>query len=144
MDIQVKIPETYQELKKRQADELNSFEGIFFAFNDKQFKEGMQKIGHDNIDNLKEKIYSLGAGGYIRKDCSQAFHDMFERHAQERRQRNKDEKFLVESIAYELANHEYCITGDVSDALDALGLTMEEVDKAILKKAIVKHNEGRR
>jgi hypothetical protein len=29
---------------------------------------------------------------------------------------------------YELGNHEYCITHDLTDTLDALGLTLEEVN----------------
>ena len=28
-----------------QEQKLNNFKGIFFAFSDEQFKEGMQKIG---------------------------------------------------------------------------------------------------
>jgi hypothetical protein len=132
--------ESYMELKKRQRNEVNEFEGIFFAFSKDQFAEGMAKVGYDNLDNLKEKIYSLGAGGYIRKDRSKAFDAMFERHAEERKQRNKEEQFLVESIAYELANHEYCITGNVTDALNALGLSKEELPRGILKKAIIRVN----
>jgi hypothetical protein len=140
MNAQLKPVESYTELKKRQQNELNEFEGIFFAYNNDQFAEGMIKVGYDNLDNPKDKIYSLGAGGYIRKDRSKAFHAMFERHAEERKQRNKDEQFLVESIAYELANHEYCITRDVTDALNALGLSREELPQGILKKAISRAN----
>lgn len=128
--------ESYQELKARQAKELNDFEGIFFAFNDKQFKEGMEKIGYNNNDNLKNKIFSLGAGGYIRKDRSEEFHAMFERHNKEKENRRKEEKFLLESLIYELQNHEYCITYDPSDALDALGYNKEDIDPKILKKAM--------
>lgn len=133
--------ETYTDLKARQGKELNDFEGMFFAFSDKQFEEGMEKVGLNPKDT--DKICSLGAGGYILKDRSADFSAMFKRQAEEKKQRNKEEKFLIESIAYELANHEYCITCDVTDALEALGLDRAELEPKVLKKAILKHNEGR-
>ena len=69
---------------------------------------------------------------------------MLERHSQERKQRQKDEKFLLESLVYELNNHEYCITCDTTEALESLGLVKEDVNPAILKKAcLVAYNDGR-
>ena len=32
-------------------------------------------------------------------------------------------------FSYELANHEYCITYDIEPTLDALGLTLDEINK---------------
>lgn len=133
--------ESYLELKARHAKELTDFKGIFFAFDNKQFKEGMEKIGLTDKD--KDKIYSLGGGGFILKDKSKAFHEMFKHQAKEQTQRNKEEKFLIDSIAYELANHEYCITGDIVPALYALGLEEKDLDPKILRKAISKHNTNR-
>ena len=126
--------ETYTELKARQAKELNNFEGIFFAFNKEQFTEGLEKVGltKENVN----QIYSLGAGGYIRKDKSAAFSAMFRRHAEEKDNRKKEEKFLFDSLVYELCNHEFCITGDVSDALKSLGYNQESIDQKILNKAM--------
>lgn len=53
----------------------------------------------------------------------------------------KNDNFLQSAFEYELANHEYIITYDVSDALRALGITLEEYQKnnrykEIMKKAI--------
>ena len=129
--------ESYSELKARHAKELDEFKGIFFAFDNKQFKEGMEKIGLTDKD--KTKIYSLGRGGFILKDRSKSFNEMFKRHDEERTQRNKEERFLIESIVYELFNHEYCITGDIVPALDALGLEEKDIDPKILREAINKH-----
>ena len=126
--------ENYQDLKIRQAKELNDFEGIFFAFNNEQFKEGMEKLGLTIED--KKQIFSLGAGGYIRKDRSSAFSAMFKRHAQEKNTRKLEEKFLFDSLVYELQNHEFCITLDTADALNALGYNKEDIEPKILKKAI--------
>lgn len=126
--------ENYQDLKIRQQKELNDFEGIFFAFNNEQFKEGMEKVGLTIED--KKQIFSLSAGGYIRKDRSEAFHAMFKRHADEKKTRKQEEKYLFESLVYELRNHEFCITLDPADALDALGYDRESIDVKILKKAM--------
>jgi len=126
--------ENYIELKARQAKELNDFKGIFFAFSNEQFKEGMGKMGLA-IEDTKQ-IYSLGAGGYILKDRSKAFNDMFERHIKEKENRKQEEKFLFDSLVYELQNHEFCITCDPSDALDALGYNKEDIDSKILKRAM--------
>lgn len=38
------------------------------------------------------------------------------------------EGFIKEMFKYELANHEYCITYELDDTLDALGLTIEEIN----------------
>ncbi len=129
-----KLMETYQDLKIRQAKELDDFEGIFFAFNNEQFKEGMTKIGL-TIEDTKQ-ISSLGAGGYIRKDRSEAFHAMFKRHADEKKARRQEEKYLFESLVYELKNHEFCITLDPADALDALGYDRKSIDVKMLKRAM--------
>jgi len=128
--------ETYQQLKKRQHDEFGAFQGVFFSFNNEQFREGLEKIGLRPEDNPKDHIYSLGAGGYILKSASPAFHAMRKRHDQELKELKKNEKELLAALVYQLNNHEYCITLDPTDALEALDLKREEVDPKLLKKAI--------
>lgn len=129
----MKTVETYGEQKSRHSKEYGEFEGIFFAFNNEQFKEGMIKVGI--ADNDTTKILSLGHGGFIRKDRKEAFLTMLERHDKEIKERRKEEKFLFDSLVYELRNHEYCITYDHQDALKALGLEAQDVDPNLLKKA---------
>ena len=125
---------TYQELKKENADELNKFEGLFFAFDNAQFKEGMEKIGITEKDT--SLICSIGLGGYILKTQSQALSDMFKRHRQALKELKKNEKELIVAIAYELNNHEYGYTGEVEPALEALGLSKDDINSNVLKKAI--------
>lgn len=132
---------TYQQLKISQAKEMNEFKGIFFAFSNDQFKEGMEKVGLASTDT--KLIFSLGAGGYILKTRANNFGNMLKRHTQELKDLRKSEKELVKAIAYELSNHEFCITGDVTDALEILNLTIEDTPKEILKKAIKLHNKNR-
>lgn len=73
--------ETYKEMQQRHQKEVNEFEGMFFAFSNKQLKEGLEKVGLNENDT--DKIYSIDGGGFIRKDRSEAFHAMFKRQREE-------------------------------------------------------------
>lgn len=117
----------YLELKNKHQKEVNEFP-LGFAFNDKQFAEMMEKWGLTPEDT--DKIYSIGVGGFVRKEDADAMHEMFERHAKEREEvirENKDD-YLYHMFNYELGNHEYTYTYDLTDTLDALGLTMEDIN----------------
>ena len=114
----------YQDLKTRHQQEIDAFP-MFFAFSNDQFEAGMEKLGVDPCD--VNKLFSIGGGGYIRKADKQAFVDMLNRHKKEMAEARKQGNTLYDMIKYELANHEYCVTYDSTDALAALGLTMEEI-----------------
>ncbi len=122
--------ETYTQQKKRHQDEISGFDGLFFAFSNDQLKKGLDKVKAEVKD-----IISIGAGGFILKTQVKAFIDTLKRHEQERKDLKKDNKIFFDALVYELNNHEYCITYDTKDALDSLGLTKEDVDPMILKKA---------
>ena len=132
----------YLELIKKHQKESNEFPFIF-AFSNEKLIEGMAKFG------LKEhetnKLISLGHGAFIRKSDKEKLNQMFNRHEEELKNAiNEDltgEGFIYQMFDYELANHEYCITYELDDTLNALGLTMDEIknnDKLLhgLKKAI--------
>ena len=131
--------ETYTEMKARHSKEFGEFEGVFFAFSNEQLAEGMAKLGLAPDDY--KSIVSIGAGGYLLKNKREAFHALFNRQAAERKELKKDESKLVEALVYELSNHEYCITGNPEDALNALGLTLESVPQRVLKRAINEQNK---
>ena len=119
----------YKELRDRQQAEFNAFP-MFFAFSNKQFAEGMEKLGLRPDDT--DKIYKFGStGGFYRKTDSKALRDMLDRHAGEMdaaiAKDETGEGFIYDMFNYELANHEYCITYDLEPTLDALGLTEDEV-----------------
>ncbi len=126
--------QTYQELKKKQADEMNNFKGLFFAFSQEQFKEAIEKMGL-SLDS-KPQIISIGCGGYLLKTRESDFDNMLKRHKEEMKKLKKDNKEFLTALVYELRNHEFCITGDPTDALNALGFTASQVDPKILKEAI--------
>lgn len=119
----------YQELREKQQAEVEAFP-MFFAFNQKQFEEGMKSLGLKPTDT--KKIYKLGhTGGFYRKSDAPAFHDMFQRHSKEMEDAiaadPTGDGFIFDMFDYELANHEYNYTHDPEPTLDALGLTMEQI-----------------
>jgi hypothetical protein len=128
----------YTELKSKHQKEVGAFP-FGFAFNKDQFDEMMTKWGFDP-KNVRE-ILSIGGGGYIRKSDADAMHEMFDRHAAERKTAMQDDDYLFQMFNYELANHEYCVTYDLTDTLEALDLTIDEINADprmanALKKAV--------
>lgn len=125
----------YAEMRDRHQKEVNEFP-MMFAFNNQQFDEGMRKLGLEPTDT--DKIYSIGYGGFIRKTDGDAFGEMITRHSTEIEQAvaadATGEGFIFDMFRYELANHEYGYTHDISDTLDSLDLTIEQVnaDKRLL------------
>ena len=121
----------YRLLTAKHEKEINEFP-FMWAFNQKQFDEGMRRLGLEPTDT--DKIYSIGAGGFIRKTDADAMHELIKRHTAERQAAiaadETGEGFILDMFTYELDNHEYCITRDLEPTLDALGLTVEEVNSS--------------
>jgi hypothetical protein len=128
-----RIMKTYNELKKQHSKELDEFQGIFFAFSNEQFAEGMKRVSLGPDDT--RSIFSLGAGGYIRKDRADAWHAMFKKHTAELKEMKANDKMLLDALVYELNNHEYGYTYDSGPALEALNILPGEIDPKLLKKA---------
>ena len=119
----------YRELTQRQQEEANALPWKF-AFSNKQFAEMMDEYGLTVEDT--DKIYKLGnTGGFYLKTDSDLIRGTLDRHDRELREAiaadTTGEGFIYDMFSYELANHEYCITGDVDETLDAVGLTYDEV-----------------
>lgn len=150
------MTETYVEMKDRQQKEYNeNTKGcVFFAFSNQQFDEGMKKVGLKPEET--DKIYKLGHGGFILRTKSHDYNEMILRFVNEQQQAIADDKdgtgYIRQMFEYEMNNHEYGYTRDITDTLDAVGLTAEEIasDERLLngfkiaKKAVIdwfdKHN----
>ena len=135
----------YEELKNKHYKETNELP-LGFAFDDKQFETMMEKFGLAKDDYAS--IYSLGSGCYVKKSDYDLIKQTFDRHKQEHKQEIENDKtgngYIYQMFAYELANHEYCITYSLDETLDALDLTEEEIEKNPklklgLKKALKKY-----
>jgi len=120
----------YQITKERHQKEFNDFSkrSIFFAFDKKQFEEGMKKLGLEPTET--NKIVSIGAGGYLLKDKVNELKSLSKKQKEELKQLRKNKKqFAAGMFAYELANHEFGLTYDLSETLDALGMTLSGIKK---------------
>lgn len=128
----------YSELKNKHQKEFDSFP-MFFAFNKKQFEQGMRKIGLE--PNEKSKICKFPGGGYLKKTDAKSLKELIDHREKEISDAIENDKtgegFIFDMLTYELSNHEYVITGSTEDALDTLGLTQENVDKnPLLQKGL--------
>lgn len=112
----------YLQLKSKHQEEVNNFP-MMFAFSQKQFEEGMVKLGLNPEDT--DKLYSIGAGGYIRKTDSQAFSELLQRHTKEHDEQMQNADYVYQMFRYELNNHEYCYTYDLDETLVACDVTRE-------------------
>ncbi len=113
----------YYDFKQEQQRKVDNFP-IIFAFNQKQLAEGCARLG---VTDPAKELYSIGAGGYVRKTDSKKFNTLFEGLDASIAEAMKEPDFAYDAMLYELENHEYCITGDPSPALNVLGLTLKDV-----------------
>lgn len=119
----------YYDLQKKIQEEVNAFP-FGFAFTDKQFEEMMNKWGLKAKDT--GKILSIGGGGFIQKKDRDEMHKMFEKHHKWMEEAiaadETGDGFIYDMFLYELENHEYCITYDVTDTLNCLGITPAQIE----------------
>ena len=126
--------QNYQQLRAKHSQQWSDLKGIFYAFSDQQFLEGLEKIGITFGDHT-DKIYSLGGGGYILQTEAQNMKQLVIRSSEELTELLKDEAQLLDALSYELMNHEYCESYDTEPALDALGLKSADVPAHVMAKA---------
>lgn len=98
----------YVQLKEKHQNLFNAFP-ISFAFNHKQFAEGMKSLGLSPED--KDKVVGIGGGGFIRKKDKEAFNKLIRDNKKEMQDEiladKTGEGFIKDMFLYELANHEY-------------------------------------
>ena len=130
--------ETYVEMVRRHQKEFSELP-VFFAFNNEQFSEGMKKFGVQD----KSEVISINYGGYVKKTDAHLVKEFFSRCGEELKTARKNREFAVGMFKYELGNHEYCVTRDLTEVINALGLTFEEIaaDKELTKALIQAREE---
>ena len=133
----------YLDLKARHQEEFNAFP-LHFAFGEEQIERKITELKlSKNPKKRAEQIVSIGYGGFVLKADYPAFIEMCRRHNRERveaiAEGEKGGTYLYDMFRAELLNHEYGYTMDVSDTLDALGLTKDDIEKSpALKEALDK------
>lgn len=103
----------YHELARINREEFNKLP-LFFAFSAKQ----RQDVPPDSIQ--------VGAGGWIRKEDKHLLEETMTRIEQRTADFMATDEGMLDALKYELANHEYCITYDPEDTLEALGFDYED------------------
>lgn len=120
----------YERIKHRHQREIDAFP-MGIAFNKKQFAEMLKTLGLTIYDT--DKLLPIENGCYIRKADKEEFNRMLSRHKKEIEFYIAHDKtgtgFIYDMFLYELANHEFCVTCDLSDTIEALGLTIEKINK---------------
>ena len=118
----------YADLKQRQQQEFGTFP-MQYAFSNQQFAEGMAALGLKPADT--DKIYKVPGGGFYRREDGSRRKTMMDRFDQELHEAVAGDKtgdgFIYEMFLYELENYEYGCTMDLSETLDALGYTPEDI-----------------
>ena len=118
----------YADLKQRQQQEFGTFP-MQYAFSNQQFAEGMAARGLKPADT--DKIYKVPGGGFYRREDGSRLKTMMDRFDQELHEAVAGDKagdgFIYEMFLYELENYEYGCTMDLSETLDALGYTPEDI-----------------
>ena len=79
-------------------------------------------------------ITGIGAGGYMRKTDVKQFKATMARFNKELADAidadTTGEGFIFDMFKHELGNHEYCITHDHTDAIEAVGLDQSDIEKS--------------
>lgn len=120
----------YAEMKSRHQERINALP-LKFAFGMNQFREMMESWGL--TENDTDRIYKMGGTGgfYLREDSKLIFTTLEENEIEMQAAIRNDldgSGFVKDMFRYELANHEYCITYDLEPTLDALGLSVDDVN----------------
>lgn len=117
----------YLELKEKHQEETEKLP-IYWAFGKKQYEELKSKLGLKSDDEVKEKCFGIFGGLAFKKDKDNIINTL-KRHNEELKESLKDDDFLQSAIEYELSNHEYVITYDKEETLNALGITYDDFIK---------------
>lgn len=131
----------YKEFKKLKNGNFEEFSKkyMFFAFDNEALEKGKEQL---NVESNKDLIH-LGAGCYMKKDDLDKYKALNSDYVQTLHDKMlSSEMFAVDAFLYELANHEYIITYDETDTLNALSLTADQVienDNLITALAIAKN-----
>lgn len=116
----------FKNTKQHSADELLNKHEVFFAFT----KEQLMKNKKENV-----KYYSLDGGMFIPQENYEQFLEDFNKQEDRFIEKAKELFSPCEIIKYELANHEYCYTYDMTDTKEVLeGFNFSEEDFMQAKK----------
>ncbi len=108
----MKYPEIKKE-KQERYDALAKECKLFYAFNDKQFDEGLEKVALEEGD----KLVRMPHGGFMPKSLVQKYIDGMKDLDKWYKKAIKDSKAEEAEILFELRNHECFYSQSIEDVL---------------------------
>lgn len=131
---------SYKQYKENRQKDFNKLP-IYWAFGEQQFKELLQKLNlKDTLEDLK-KLVNIGCGGLMLKSDLPLLKNHNQTYSSDTLifWLTHNFKFAYDALFYEMNNHEYYYTYDITDTLESLDLTFEYVEKnAYLKLAYLR------
>lgn len=116
-------------MKARHQNAVNSLP-LHFAFGNEQLDNLIKELGFENLEELKANTFTIGLGSIVLNKDKELIQNTFKRNNEEMKEALKNDEFLQSAFEYELANHEYIITYDITDALCALGIKLKEYQES--------------
>ena len=110
---------TLQLLNQQREEKLSEnikVHKVFFAFSDKQFEENKTELA-----GPEDKYVRFGPGCYIPKSQLEKYTAEENKNSDWFRAQIKEHKLEKKEILHQLYNHECFYTGDITDAVEALG-----------------------
>ena len=113
---------TYKEIKDKHAKAYNDLmeqAGVFWAFNNDQFKEGIKKLEKSGHLKKGDKLVRIPAGGLCPKHNIDTFLKGIKQANKTKTKELKEAREAKkEAILYELNNYECFYTGEIDDVVD--------------------------
>ena len=127
------------EHQRRVNDFLRRY--AFFAFDENQFNEGLEKLGI--APGTEDALVSIPGGGYVLADKAQDFKDLLKSFRRERADAIRDTEtgaqFAYDMFRASLNDSEYSYSEDAEDTLNSLGYDPQDIEAdPVLKTAFEK------
>ena len=133
----------YRTQQTAQQKRMNEFlrRYAFFAFDENQFNEGLEKLGI--APGTEDALVSIPGGGYVLAVKVQDFKDLLKSFRQERADAIRDTEtgaqFAYDMFRASLNDSEYSYSEDAEDTLYSLGYDLQDIEAdPVLKTAFEK------
>ena len=136
--------ETYIEMKNRHQAEINALP-LAFAFSKEQYRDKLAAWNITEDEAAAGAVIGISGGGFIRATDKELVSSTFKRIQEEKRAAIEADTtgtgYIYQGLKYELINHEYSYTEDATEAIQAVGLTLEDMDTNAFRIAYKKATE---
>lgn len=131
---------SYKQYKENRQKDFNKLP-IYWAFGEQQFKELLQKLNLKDTPQDLKKLVNIGCGGLMLKSDLPLLKNHNQTYSSDTLifWLTHNFKFAYDALFYEMNNHEYYYTYEITDTLQSLGLSFEDIEKnAYLKLAYLR------